>query len=226
MPVVNQEIIEKEVYVKNCGVPMNRHWKTIKDREFKIGFPVGYNPITLPNYDAPNCRTLKSEDVVRFREVFWRNVGIPKIDKRKKRYLLIDRGNQPNFYNKIKRTSAGTRRYIKEIKKVHEELSAEYPFELHYLEHMELAEQAHLFYSADVIVLQHGAAMFNTIFCRPDTLIIELTRDFWRYYGKWSLMCGVRRIVLPEPFNKKPNTDAIIKTIKGEKEQPLDVIDI
>ena len=50
MPVVNQEIIEKEVYVKNCGVPMNRHWKTIKDREFKIGFPVGYNPTTSEKF--------------------------------------------------------------------------------------------------------------------------------------------------------------------------------
>ncbi len=225
LPVVSQEIISRQVFVKDCGQPMNKHWETIKDREFKIGFPQNHDPINLENYDRPNCGNITRVGIKRFQEVFWRNVGIPKVSKRPK-YTLIDRGHQPQFYDRVKRISASSRRHIQKIDEFHKELNAYRKFNLHYLENMPLSEQAKLFYTSDVIVLQHGAAMFNVIFCRPSTIVIELAKDCWRYYGKWSSLCRIRRTALPEAFNQKPSAKNIIRAIKQADNNTTDIIDI
>jgi capsular polysaccharide biosynthesis protein len=40
--------------------------------------------------------------------------------------------------------------------------------------------QIETFRSADIIVAPHGAALSNTVFCRPGTKIVELTSDFYQ----------------------------------------------
>jgi hypothetical protein len=42
------------------------------------------------------------------------------------------------------------------------------------LKGMSVADQARLFYSADVIVSAHGAGLANLVFCRPGTKVVEL----------------------------------------------------
>ena len=60
------------------------------------------------------------------------------------------------------------------------------------MEGMTLAEQADLFYSADVIVTTHGGALTNLVYCRPGTKVIELFGEhvFSYYYGLANL-CGL-----------------------------------
>lgn len=225
IPILLQEDQGKEIYVKNCGDPMNRHWKNIVDRKIKIGFPKEHDPIMLDNYDRPNCGSLKRKDIEKFLEVYWRNVGMPK-RSRKKVYTLIDRGTAQLHYDHIGRKTAGGRRSIVDIDDFEKELCEYKPFKRHYLEKLNLKEQSELFFKSDVIVLQHGAAMFNTIFCRPNTIVIELAKDCWRYYGKWSSLCKINRTALPEPFNQKPSAENVIKAIKQSSAGGLTLIDL
>jgi capsular polysaccharide biosynthesis protein len=47
-------------------------------------------------------------------------------------------------------------------------------FEPVLMEGRSVAEQAEVFVGADVVVAPHGAALANTVFCRPGTLVVEL----------------------------------------------------
>ena len=72
----------------------------------------------------------------------------------------------------ISRQRAKTRRLVNE-----EALLAalkRHRFERHFLEDYSVAEQVRLFREAEVIVGMHGAGLTNTIYCHPDTAVIEL----------------------------------------------------
>lgn len=56
-----------------------------------------------------------------------------------------------------------------------------------YLETCTLAEQARLFYNAEVIVSPHGSGLTNLAFCRPGTQVIELFSPNYVYPCYWYL---------------------------------------
>ena len=47
-------------------------------------------------------------------------------------------------------------------------------FQTVYPERLSFRQQVHLFSRAQVVVGEHGSGMFNTLFCQPDTLVIDL----------------------------------------------------
>ncbi|GAB4134101.1 MAG: hypothetical protein Fur0046_05550 [Cyanobacteria bacterium J069] len=56
-----------------------------------------------------------------------------------------------------------------------------------YLETCAIAEQAQLFYNADIVVSPHGSGLTNLAFCRPGTQVIELFSPNYVYPCYWYL---------------------------------------
>jgi hypothetical protein len=42
------------------------------------------------------------------------------------------------------------------------------------MDNLTIAEQADIFYNADLVIAPHGAALTNLVFCRPGTKVCEL----------------------------------------------------
>jgi capsular polysaccharide biosynthesis protein len=60
-------------------------------------------------------------------------------------------------------------------------------FESVQCENYTIAEQAAIFYNADVIVGPHGAAFTNAVFCKPDTKIVEFFSPHWINPCYWTI---------------------------------------
>ena len=61
------------------------------------------------------------------------------------------------------------------------------PFQCVTLAKMDFAEQIRYFNSAAVIILAHGAAQANTLFCRPGTVVVEVTCGCgWEFFDTIS----------------------------------------
>lgn len=82
-------------------------------------------------------------------------------------------------------------------------------------------QQIHMFRDAEIIVGPHGAAFFNTIFCKPDTLVLEycpLTR-FVPVYMEQSHSLGIKNHYLftrdcDDVYNHTLSLEKIIKEIE------------
>ena len=113
------------------------------------------------------------------------------------RVLLIEREGRVSLIDdpKMKKISEVTvngvstgkeRRDIHDIETLKKELANLYPgteYECITLAGMDFAEQVRYFHSADIIILAHGAAQANTLFCRPGTLLLEVTCDCsWQFF--------------------------------------------
>ncbi len=69
-------------------------------------------------------------------------------------------------------------------------------------EHMSVVEQREAFNSADVIVALAGAALTNTIFCRPGTSIVSISQDRVvspEYFGIMFGELGLNYVVVASP---------------------------
>jgi capsular polysaccharide biosynthesis protein len=60
-------------------------------------------------------------------------------------------------------------------------------FEAVLCENYTIVQQASIFYNAEVIVGPHGAAFTNTVFCRPDTKVIEFFSPRWINPCYWTI---------------------------------------
>ena len=90
------------------------------------------------------------------------------------RVLLIERGREP-VHELAGGTSGAVRRSVPNQAAIFSALQHEYPGCLNVtLEGVTLARQFALFYLADVIVAQHGAALANLIWANPKATIIEI----------------------------------------------------
>jgi hypothetical protein len=77
------------------------------------------------------------------------------------------------------------RREIKDIEKLEELLFLKYShqFKSIYLEHTDFSEQIKLFNNAKLIILSHGAALVNAMFCTPShTKLIEVDFKRWLFF--------------------------------------------
>ena len=74
------------------------------------------------------------------------------------------------------------------------------------MEGRSIREQAGLLARADVVVGPHGAALTNTVFCRPGTELVELlSRHVYPYYYGLAACCGlVYHAVLENPEEDYP----------------------
>jgi len=103
--------------------------------------------------------------------------------------FLID-----TFLNKQAGSSYGKKIYLKRKGKRElvngaeiEEYLEDLGFEAVLCENYTIAEQAAIFYNADVVIGPHGAAFTNVVFCRPGTKIIEFFAPAWTNPCYWTI---------------------------------------
>ncbi len=85
----------------------------------------------------------------------------------------------------LSRQKTGDRRVVNEAS-VRQLLESK-GFTTVYLETCTIAEQAQLFYNAEIIVSPHGSGLTNLAFCRPGTQVIELFSPNYVYPCYWYL---------------------------------------
>ena len=98
--------------------------------------------------------------------------------------LLIKRGGRTQLINDLELQKLNTnvttgkeRREIKQIERIGIFLNAKYgaDFKAVYLEKKTFEEQVNLFHHAELIVMAHGAATSTILFCKPYTVVLEVT---------------------------------------------------
>jgi hypothetical protein len=124
--------------------------------------------------------------------------------------------------------SGKSRRHIHDIDVLKAALHAKYncdsddnnnTFQCVTLAQMEFAEQLRYFNSAAVIILAHGAAQSNTLFCRPGTVIIEVTCGCkWEFFDTISSALKLNHVKCEEntPAAILETLDAAILEIKND----------
>lgn len=134
-----------------------------------------------------NSRITKN-DFNKFRNYMFNKFNVNPLvyDPNYPEVLLIERGGRIELIDdeelKKNNTNVSTgkeRREIKDIDKLKDFLSVKYQakYKCIMLEGMSLEEQIKYFNNAKLIILAHGAAMSNMMFCKPNTHIVEVTCD-------------------------------------------------
>jgi len=99
-------------------------------------------------------------------------------------------GGRKRLY--IRRGNARTRSVINEIQAV-EMLKREFGFSCITPDEMTVKEQAAVFHQAELVVGMHGAGLSNLVFCRPDTVVVELfAGDSIAHY--YNVLAAKRRL--------------------------------
>jgi len=175
-----------QVIVRSCG-PMDRHLAELRLEGLRIVAREEHPHLasdrreTIAGFDAidgnfPGGALREAAGLLR------RRLAAPPVPHApapggRPRLVLIDRGIERYFDSPAaeRRGSGLQRRSIANFEALRGALAA-LPVDLvtAVLETATLAEQAALFATADVIVAQHGAALANTIWCRPGTRVIEI----------------------------------------------------
>jgi len=188
-----------------------------------------YEEASLTELGVPLNKVLYVDSHSRFRIA---NATIPSMDHSSKivapwkiRALreiqggVADRNRSTPKRIYISRRRAAVRRVLNE-----EELSSlleENGFTLVELESVPWTEQVRFFSNSDVVVAPHGAALANMVFCRPNSLIVEIgTRVgfqefYWRLASSASLryrFIEARPRVTPQPDSRRAveNEDMIV----------------
>ena len=98
---------------------------------------------------------------------------------------FLDKGTASKFGSRIYLKRTGKRKLVNqaEIESYLESLG----FESVQCENYTIAEQASIFYNADVIIGPHGAAFTNIIFCKPGTKVMEFFSPKWINPCYWTI---------------------------------------
>lgn len=206
LPVILRPDAGRVVFVQDCG-EMDRHWTAVKDRRIQVGgVPSSAGAEILQNYDFPHCEDFTPGLLADFRAKVWAATKLQPPESPPDRFLLIDRGAAPAFYQEHQRQSAAARRRFVNPGEILAALQTVAPFELHTLENKTLPEQMELFSSARAIVMQHGAACFNLAFCQKGAVVVESGFAGCKpYYQRWAEACGVRRVYHENPATNPAN---------------------
>lgn len=188
--VANEKAKGQKYILPDCGV-MNRFWD-------EIGFDYELEGIAettkeIEPHDDPWICGIYDKDLPRrFAETCceilnpqpMKGVHVVIIQ----RTVMNGYENQPAKFAQ----AGGERRWIQNMKEVFEVCEKYEHTRIDYLENKTLKEQIELFMSASAIVIQHGASFFNTVFCKPNTPVIEITRN--NYFQKPAKWFGVNRL--------------------------------
>lgn len=144
--------------------------------------------------------------------------------------LIINRGKPDDFYKSseydpvvVGKNSAGNeRRSIPNFADLCSKLSYLNP-KIVELEECDLFTQVSLFNAADIIIAQHGASLTNLIFCKPETVVIEIRSNFQdkkdhqgKAYEKLSHAMGLmKHIRIKKDSEHSPiNIDSVMDAVK------------
>ncbi len=194
------------IYVRSCG-PMDRmlnevdfpHVRIIdKHEHIQNGGKTHIDGLlllhrTVPGMDFTNGNYPR-EYVIESRNIILNhlaNKAVIRTDlntdqitsQNEKRVLLINRSIDSYYYSEKseKKTSGLQRRSISNFTDVENSIRSVFSnVRSVILETATLAEQISLFGSSDIIVAQHGAALANVVWCKPNTRVIEIVPEGYR----------------------------------------------
>lgn len=191
MSAVADEKIDGQKYIlPDCGV-MNKFFD-------EIGFDYELEG------EAKNTKEIKSHDDPWTCETYDKTLPERFVNKCKAilnpkpikgvHVVIIQRTSMNGYEKQPEKfsTHGSQRRWIKNMKDVYDTCDEVEHTRIEYLEMKTLKEQIELYMSASCIVMQHGASFFNTIFCQPNTPVIEVTRN--HYFEKPAEWFGVKRL--------------------------------
>jgi len=145
----------------------------------------------------------------KFRDYIFNRYNVDQTDNTKyPEVLLIKRGDRIQLVDdpdlqKINTnvTTGRERREIERIELLEEILIRRYlyqeRFQSVYLETMPFEQQVKLFYHAKIIIMSHGAALCNTLFCKKKTVLLEVNterRATWKFIDKTSQLLELEHI--------------------------------
>jgi hypothetical protein len=139
-------------------------------------------PMILP----PKEHYVDIESLTKFRNYIFDRYSINSLNRSSDypKVLLIKRGGRRQLINdpdlqkfNTNVTTGKERREITQIQRVEHFLNAKYgaDFRAVYLETKTFEEQVNLFHHAQLIVMAHGAATSSILFCKPYTVILEVS---------------------------------------------------
>jgi len=149
--------------------------------------PEEYQKVNIQTYHYKNKEEyLNKESFEKFRQYVFQRYKISPHEYNKKypEILLVKRGGRIKLiddeYLKTQNTNTSTgkeRREINNIEEVEDYLRDLYGnrFKALYFETLSFSEQIKYFNNAKLIVCAHGAVMSNMFFCKPNTIVIEVT---------------------------------------------------
>lgn len=128
----------------------------------------------------------------------------------------LEKSLPKHFY--ISRNRSGRRRIVNEDEIL--EWCRARNIERVYLEEISLRDQIRLFRNASTVIGTHGAGLSNTVFCQPDTIILEIFSPNYIHFCFWKIAAAKRlryRSVLGRPLPGKPsqsrsgNSDVLVE---------------
>jgi hypothetical protein len=125
--------------------------------------------------------------------------------------ILIRRGRSHEFYEaraKIK-GSGEFRRSIPNIDDVFRAMSSRMECKMVSMEGLPLKDQIAAFRGAGLVVMQHGAAMANLVWCERGAVVVEIgTEETRHYYRRLIEMAGLAHVHIRQDHDHAP-VDAV-----------------
>lgn len=179
-------------------------------------------PLKISSRFENNKNKFGKKEINEFKKYIYKRFDI-KPDYSYPEIILIERGENKNLVNndmkdklllnnKFALTTGKSRREIENIDLLKEHLS-DVPYKCIMLEHMDIEEQIKYFYNAKIIIAAHGAAMSNLLFCRENTIMIEIMCGNWEFFNIISHETSIKHIKCVN------NVDEIMKVFITEYEK-------
>lgn len=192
IPFISNADPSFEYIFANCGPLMNRFLVTIPGYRTEIysNSCKNFSAVRYKGHDSKDFSGLNIKSVrSRMFDVF--NVSA----KSEKNVVVVDRENSHPFYStkaKIK-SSGNSRRSVPNMIEVFEEVKSVFDSAIFVrLEGLPIKDQMKIFRDASCIVMQHGAAMTNLIWCEKGTYVVEIRSDNTvDYFKNMIVMAGL-----------------------------------
>lgn len=175
-PVIqNEEVFKNTYYFENCG-EMN---KILLELGFKIIIDGKNNEINNNVFYKGYDKFFEGIDIRKIKKNILKILDIKEC-KKKEEILIVDRGNNP-------------RRSVPNIEEIFLELSKYTSVKKIYLDNLKFKDQIIEFKKHKKIILQHGAAMSNLIWCDEKTKIFEISPNpnYYWIYDKLIKLCNL-----------------------------------
>lgn len=182
--------------LQDCGDNMNRLALDLLpgSRVVPPGADEFESIILIPRYDRPNREglALTPNLVDQFRRKFWELTGVDAYAE-KRGVLIVRRGQfrEPSKLVQGDSSEGANRRCLTNYDEI-AALAREFSEDVRevMLEDLSLTEQARHFSTSRVVIMQHGAAFFNTIFA-PGAFVLEVSHN--DYFENYLHPYGIRR---------------------------------
>lgn len=194
IPFITNADSSLEYIFADCGPLMNRFLVSIPGYRTEI-YSKSYKAVSVVSYDGHDSNDFPGLDIESVRNRMFDVFNVES--KSKKNILVVDRAEPDIFYEtKAKiRGSGNSRRSVPNMTEIFEEVKCVFDSAVFVrLEGLPIKDQIELFRSASCVVMQHGAAMANLIWCERGTSVVEIRSDFTNdYFKKMIGMAGLNR---------------------------------